>query len=512
MNNITLRSKFLIAIASGIISLLIVIFGIRMMGKVTDFAYYERMHIISVNNVDHELAREKSDRSVLLTNAKKAHAQPANVANAIFGIEKLLFRALGQGYLLDLAAKDEYNLAAVIDYLGQSNSAYLTPQEAKEMDALMTPPRTNTELFGAGLRDAAGFVKVVVNLLVIISLGGLIAVIYNTMRTTLPPLQETVSLMAKIAKGDLTATVKNIGSGEIGQMQASTAEMIKGLRQMIEGIIQVKSNLTQATNEASIITVQMAEDINSQKTETENLIASIGEMTSATEAVVETSSNAETSANQGNQSATKGRDVVTDAVNSINELADEVESSVKALNLIERDSEDIDSVVKMIQGITEQTNLLALNAAIEAARAGEHGRGFAVVADEVRTLAQRTQTSTQEIQEMIGKLRTSTRSAVEVMDRSHGRAKDSVEKANQVSEVIEKIVVSVASMMALNKKIASTASEQGVVTKKINANTKIISDIADQTAAGGHKVEQSNETLVELSKRLAEMVKQFKLA
>ena len=113
-------------------------------------------------------------------------------------------------------------------------------------------------------------VVLVVNLLVIISLGGLIAVIYNTMRTTLPPLQETVSLMAKIAKGDLTATVKNIGSGEIGQMQASTAEMIKGLRQMIEGIIQVKSNLTQATNEASIITVQMAEGINSQKTETEN--------------------------------------------------------------------------------------------------------------------------------------------------------------------------------------------------------------------------------------------------
>jgi methyl-accepting chemotaxis protein len=511
MNNITLRSKFLIAIASGIISLLIVIFGIRMMGKVTDFAYYERMHIISVNNVDHELAREKSDRSILLTNAKKAHAQPANVANAIFGIEKLLFRALGQGYLLDLAAKDEYDLAAVIDYLGQSNSAYLTPQEVKEMDALMTPPRTNTELFGAGLRDAAGFVKVLVNLLVIISLGGLIAVIYNTMRTTLPPLQETVSLMAKIAKGDLTATVKNIGSGEIGQMQASTAEMINGLRQMIEGIIQVKSNLTQATNEASIITVQMAEGINSQKTETENLIASIDEMTSATEAVVETSSNAETSANQGNQSAAKGRGVVTDAVNSINELADEVESSVKALNLIERDSEDIDSVVKMIQGITEQTNLLALNAAIEAARAGEHGRGFAVVADEVRTLAQRTQTSTQEIHDMIAKLRTSTRSAVEVMDRSHERANLSVEKATQVSQVIEEIVNSMSNIMTLNKNIAQTAKHQGAVTNKINSNTKIISEVADQTASGGAKVAQSNEIMVDLSKQLAEMVKQFKL-
>jgi methyl-accepting chemotaxis protein len=512
MDNITLKSKFLIAIAAGFISLLVVIFGIRMMGKVTDFAYYERLHIVAINTIDHELSNQPVKRSILLEHMILAHEQPIKVELELFAIEKLLFRLLGQGRLLDLATAADKDSTSVIKYLEKSKSEHLTAKEINRVDELMVLPRAHSLEFGTGLRDAAGFVKLVVNLLVLITLGSLIAVIYNTMRTTLPPLQETVSLMARIAKGDLTATVETIGSGEIGQMQASTAEMIQSLRQMIEGIIHVESNLTTATTDAAVVTMQMASGIDSQKAETENLIASINEMSGATDAVAAASSNAEASANAGNKSATEGKDVVIDAVNSINELADEVESSVKALNLIERDSEDIDSVVKMIQGITEQTNLLALNAAIEAARAGEHGRGFAVVADEVRTLAQRTQTSTQEIQEMIGKLRTSTRSAVEVMDRSHGRAKDSVEKANQVSEVIEKIVVSVASMMTLNKKIASTASEQGVVTKKINANTKIISDIADQTAAGGHKVEQSNETLVELSKRLAEMVKQFKLA
>jgi len=512
MNNITLRSKFLIAIASGIISLLIVIFGVRMMGKVTDFAYYERVHIVAVNSFDYELKKQPVERATLLEHITLAHGQTIKPGKELFAVEQLLFRLLGQSYLLDLASNAAKDHTKIIQFLEKSKAAQLTTKEISHVDELMEFPRTNSASFAAGLRDAAGFVKLLVNLLVILSLGSLIAVIFNTMRTTLPPLQETVSLMARIAKGDLTATVETIGSGEIGQMQASTAEMIQSLRQMIEGIIHVESNLTTTTTDAAVVTMQMASGIDSQKAETENLIASINEMSGATDAVAAASSNAEASANAGNKSATEGKDVVIDAVNSINELADEVESSVKALNLIERDSEDIDSVVKMIQGITEQTNLLALNAAIEAARAGEHGRGFAVVADEVRTLAQRTQTSTQEIQEMIGKLRTSTRSAVEVMDRSHGRAKDSVEKANQVSEVIEKIVVSVASMMALNKKIASTASEQGVVTKKINANTKIISDIADQTAAGGHKVEQSNETLVELSKRLAEMVKQFKLA
>ncbi|MBQ0723998.1 MAG: methyl-accepting chemotaxis protein [Cycloclasticus sp.] len=511
MNNITLKSKFLIAIAAGFISLLVVIFGIRMMGKVTDFAYYERIHIVAVNSFDHELQKQAVKRFVLLDNLIMAHDQAIKPGIELFGVEQLLFRLLGQGYLLDLASVAAKDHAGIIQYLKKSKPEHLTSEEISHVDKLMEFPRTNSASFGAGLRDAAGFVKLLVNLLVLVSLGSLIAVIFNTMRTTLPPLQETVSLMARIAKGDLTATVENIGGGEIGQLQTSTAEMIKSLRQMIEGIIHVESNLTTATTDAAVVTMQMANGIDSQKAETANLIASINEMSGATDAVAAASSNAEASADAGNQSATQGKEVVIDAVNSINELADEVESSVKALNLIERDSEDIDSVVKMIQGITEQTNLLALNAAIEAARAGEHGRGFAVVADEVRTLAQRTQTSTQEIQEMIGKLRTSTRSAVEVMDRSHGRAKASVEKANQVSEVIEKIVVSVASMMALNKKIASTASEQGLVTKKINANTKIISDIADQTADGGHKVEQSNEALVELSKRLAEMVKQFKL-
>jgi methyl-accepting chemotaxis protein len=511
MKNISLKSKFLIAIIAGVISLLIVMFGVRLMGKVTDFAYLERQHIIAVSSMDYELARPISRRSLLLENAIKAHAQPSKLDGEIFDIEKLLFRLLGQGYLLDIAAKDILDLSKVISYLKTSSSANLTAQEVKHMDKLMYEPRTNTEKFGAGLRSAAGFVKMVVNLLVLLSIGGLVGLIVNMLRTTLPPLEQTVSVMARVAKGDLTARVENISSGEIGQMQLSTIEMIKGLRTMIEGIIQVEDDLTAATRNASVVTVQMAKGVNAQKAETENLVASIVEMGSATDAVTAASSNAEASAEEGNQAAARGKEVVIDTVNAINELADEVASAVNAINLIEKDSEDIDSVVNMIQDITEQTNLLALNAAIEAARAGEHGRGFAVVADEVRTLAQRTQTSTQEIQAMIGKLRTSTRSAVDVMDRSHARAKMSVEKATQTSEVIEEIVVSVSTMMGLNKKIALAANEQSIVTSKINANTKIISDVTDQTAAGGEKVSQSNDLMVDLSQKLASMVNQFRL-
>jgi len=179
--------------------------------------------------------------------------------------------------------------------------------------------------------------------------------------------------------------------------------------------------------------------------------------------------------------------------------------------MIEKDSEDIVTVIHMIQGITEQTNLLALNAAIEAARAGEHGRGFAVVADEVRTLAQRTQESTQEIKSMIEKLQRSTHSAVGVMSRSHERAKTSVEKAAQVGVEIDKIVASVASVMELNQKISDTADRQTMVSNKINQNTQRINQVADESEAGSNKVAQSNDVVSSLSRQLGDNVNKLSL-
>jgi len=313
-------------------------------------------------------------------------------------------------------------------------------------------------------------------------------------------------------KGNLNHQLTVNGNDDLGQVSTNFNLFLSLLRSSISDIINVASPLNMASVDLKQKMAAVNALANKQETEASNVSKVITGMQKSVQDMSENAIKALDSSGQVKAEVTKGQEIIRNTINISEELNDEIAQAASLVNMLSEDAKEVDQFLNVIDNISSQTNLLALNAAIEAARAGEHGRGFAVVADEVRTLAQRTQTSTQEIQEMIGKLRTSTRSAVEVMDRSHGRAKDSVEKANQVSEVIEKIVVSVASMMALNKKIASTASEQGVVTNKINANTKIISDIADQTAAGGHKVEQSNETLVELSKRLAEMVKQFKLA
>ncbi|MBL0711623.1 MAG: methyl-accepting chemotaxis protein, partial [Colwellia sp.] len=205
-----------------------------------------------------------------------------------------------------------------------------------------------------------------------------------------------------------------------------------------------------------------------------------------------------------------GKQIVTEAVTSIDSLAREVEHSSNAIRQIESDSEKIGSVVEMIQGITGQTNLLALNAAIEAARAGEYGRGFAVVADEVRTLAQRTQASTEEIQNMIGNLLLSTREAVNIMERSREQAQSSVGKTNQAGEVIEEIASAVSNIMNMNTQIASAAEEQSVVTAEINNNTQAINKVANKTEIGGKKAAKSNDELVVLAQQLEGIVSTFK--
>jgi len=511
MNTLTLKSKFNIQIITGIFALLIVMFGVRLMGKMTDFAYYEREHVVALTFIDNELIKERVSTSQLLSYSKTSIQQPINIGFAIFGVEKLLFRLLGQGYLLDLALKDIKELEVVLSFLDGISSEHLTVQQTLKLDDLMAGPRVNSKQFGTGLRSVTSFVKTAVILLVILAVGSLILFIVSMQHSTLPPLQQMVEALNKISTGDLTVSIDNPVGGEIGDMQRSTVEMISGLRRTVGGIDQASHDLTKATSRAAAVTTQTLQGVNTQKSEMEHLVSSINEMGAAINEVASSASNAASSANEGNEAMIRGKGVVSDAVASIDALACEVYSSVEAIHRIESDSNKIGSVVQMIQDITEQTNLLALNAAIEAARAGEHGRGFAVVADEVRTLAHRTQSFTQEIQSMIEELRCGTQAAVSIMVRCSERAQTSVDMANKAGEGIEEVASSVATIMILNEQIASAAEEQRAVTKEINSNTNAINSVTEQTAESVQSSAQSNESLVVLSKQLGGIVGVFKL-
>jgi methyl-accepting chemotaxis protein len=200
-----------------------------------------------------------------------------------------------------------------------------------------------------------------------------------------------------------------------------------------------------------------------------------------------------------------------ETMQSINSLAGEVEKAAETLNSLESDINNIGAIVDVIRGITEQTNLLALNAAIEAARAGEHGRGFAVVADEVRTLAARTQSSTHEIEEMVERLQQGAQAAVSVMNDGRERANNSVDQASRAGEALDTITSMITTMDEMSAQISNAANEQSTVAEDINRGIVNISQIAEHTAEGAHAAADAVDTLSHLSGQLKEASGKFKV-
>ncbi len=287
--------------------------------------------------------------------------------------------------------------------------------------------------------------------------------------------------------------------------------MVNGLQEMIGNIHLIVDELIDAANESAKITNKTLEGVKTQKNETELLSSSIREMSIAVNEVATSASSAALSAADGNKAAEKGKDVVVETVESINVLAADVESSVVAIQRIEAGSDKIGSVIKIIKDIIAQTNLLALNAAIEAAHAGEFGKGFSVVADQVRVLAEQTESSTMEIQAMIKELRNSTQAAVEIMAHSQEQALSSVDKAQQAGDTIDEIVSAVSSITMMNEPIASATEEQNVVTSEITGNAEVINSLVEKAEVVGNEVLKANKNLIEISDRLSLVVKKFEV-
>ncbi|MEY8246838.1 MAG: methyl-accepting chemotaxis protein [Bermanella sp.] len=508
----TLKARFNFLTGMSFIIVLLVLFGVRLMGKVTDFAYYERLHVLAIASVIEEQKKSRANRQIIQQSIQVASEQPTNVHEAIFDIEKLLFRILGQGYLLDIANKDLKDLEAMDKYLNGSSAQYLSAAELLDMKGLLVAVHENTEIFGTGLRDAAAFVKVVVILIVVLSMGSLMWMIFNIRQAILPQLVRISSSLKEISVGDLTATVDDDGMGEIREIQQSVTDMVKGLRHLVTGISSVEGELTAAITASAASEATLKAAVVSQKQVVVNLASSINDIDSTTADVTEASLAAESSANEGVASGLNAEVAVEDSGQSVNALASDVRQSVDAIHMIEKDSENIVEIVNMIQGITEQTNLLALNAAIEAARAGEHGRGFAVVADEVRTLAQRTQTSTQDIQGIIETLQKNTELAVSVMEKSHERVEESVDKAKKVGVELTKMTATVGRIEGFNKEISGAAKHQVVAIGDIKNNGESITRIVQESEVGSQQISESQATIRSLSHKLEGMVGEFKLA
>lgn len=270
-------------------------------------------------------------------------------------------------------------------------------------------------------------------------------------------------------------------------------------------------HLSNVTSQMQIQSDQAREGVSRQQLETDQIATAINQMTATVQEVARSATDAAAAAGQADQEANNGRNVVTQTVDSIQTLAKHVESAADVIQQLEVDTSEIGSVLDVIKGIADQTNLLALNAAIEAARAGEQGRGFAVVADEVRTLASRTQESTEEINAMIEKLQSGAKHAVSTMETGRDQARSGVEQALLAGQSLDSITQSVATINDMNTHIASAAEEQSSVSEEINRNVVNISQVANETASNVSQVVEQSSELGNLASSLRSEVEQFKI-
>ncbi|AZD27560.1 Methyl-accepting chemotaxis sensor/transducer protein [Pseudomonas chlororaphis] len=341
-------------------------------------------------------------------------------------------------------------------------------------------------------------------------LVGILAAVIITRQIT-RPLRETMTVVERIASGDLTQDVRVTRRDELGVLQQGIGRMGTTLRELITGIRDGVTQIASAAEELSAVTEETSAGVNSQKVETDQVATAMHEMTATVQEVARNAEEASQAAAAADGEAREGDKVVAEAIAQIERLASEVVRSTDAMSVLQQESQKIGSVMDVIKAVAEQTNLLALNAAIEAARAGEAGRGFAVVADEVRALAQRTQKSTEEIEGLVAGLQNGTQQVANVMNNSRSLTDSSVDLTRKAGASLENITRTVSNIQSMNQQIAAAAEQQSAVAEEISRSIINVRDVSEQTAAASDETAASSVELARLGNQLQMMVSHFRV-
>ncbi|RRV22072.1 HAMP domain-containing methyl-accepting chemotaxis protein [Stutzerimonas nitrititolerans] len=340
-------------------------------------------------------------------------------------------------------------------------------------------------------------------------LAGLIS--WLIVRQITRPLKNALSIAEAIGAGDMTEVAIERRGDEFGALLGSLDKTRQNLRGLLLHVTDSTIQLASAAEELSAVTEQTSAGVSSQRQETDQVATAMNEMAATVHEVAQNAQEASSAAQRADSQAAHGSVVLQRALTQIGKLTDEVSLSTDAVNRLNEESVSISTVLTVINGIAEQTNLLALNAAIEAARAGEAGRGFAVVADEVRGLAQRTQESTAQIEQLIAGLQSRARGASDMMNASNTLAQDTVVLAREVETGLNDVVQTISLIQAMNMQIATAAEEQSSVAEEINRSVLNVRDVAEQSAAAVEETAASTAELARLGNELQSRVSFFKV-
>ncbi|MGF6454612.1 methyl-accepting chemotaxis protein [Pseudomonas frederiksbergensis] len=331
---------------------------------------------------------------------------------------------------------------------------------------------------------------------------------YASTRTTLKRLG---AVMDKVAAGDMTVTFSANSRDELGELGEVFTGTVKKIHDLIERVGQTVSEVERQAGQVENVSAQSNQAVAGQRTQIEQVATAMNQMSATSLEVARSAAAAVSSAHSVNDETISGRGLVESQQGSIAALASEIDQSVRVINQLASDSQSISRVLEVIKSIAEQTNLLALNAAIEAARAGEQGRGFAVVADEVRTLAKRTQQSTEEIEQMIAKLHSGVGAAVKAMGTSHQMANGTVGQSEKVQQALENILGAVGMIVDQNQQIAAAVEQQTAVAHDIDQNIVEINRAGERTADGAHQTENASRALSAQVVELKQLISAFRV-
>ncbi|MBY8235964.1 methyl-accepting chemotaxis protein [Vibrio fluvialis] len=479
---------------------------------------------------------------VTLTEPVRVNGQFIGVAASNLALNKLIEDVLaievpGKGYAIlvnqkgkivahpnkDLILKPTQDIASGLSIAalqGAANDHHLLPMSIDGKDKLlMAQSIDNTDWMLVMVMDKAVLEQPLNQMLMTQTLIGLVILLVMALATSwflarqLNELSNIAAALGDIAEGDgdLTRRLTVKSDDEVGMLADKFNKFVGRLHVMVKNVRDVSVALNEGANHAARAAGQRSERIRTQQDEITMVATAVTEMASATAEIAGNADNTAKNANQSVELGAQGYQQMQQSKHSIDQLAQELTGAVNIIGELEEHANEISTILSTIRAIAEQTNLLALNAAIEAARAGEQGRGFAVVADEVRVLSQRTHASTEEIQTKIAGLQKVTSNAVSVMTESHKLVETSVSDVNQTGESLQAISEAIQLISDMATQIASAAEEQSLVTADINGNTESVREVSDALASDAQDAVQQAKELHNLAQELDQEISRFRL-